>query len=397
MAVWNIMEGDCRLLLAEMKKRGVMFDSAVTDPPYHLTIAKRFAKTSVDDNNSTGKSARNRSTPYSRLSRGFMGMEWDGGNVAFLPETWKAVYDVLKPGAYLVAFGGTRTSHRVACAIEDAGFEIRDTVYWMYGQGFAKSEDVGQQMKKAKLAEAEQWEGWETSLKPAIEPAVLARKPLIGTVVQNVLKYGTGAMNVKECAIAGTVSTNPAYRNTPAYRSNTLIQGATHQSPVSFGRHPANLVHDGSEEVLKSFAKYGDRTSTGTIGSAAGRKTYNGGWAQGPLGAPTGYGDTGSIDRYYYTAKADSTDRAWSNHPTVKPLDLIHWLIKLVTPPGGTVLDPFAGSGTTLQAAVEHGFNAVGCELMAQYVKDIERRMTTFCGWFDRRDPFIPQRRQMRG
>lgn len=553
MATWNVLSGDCRKLLRDLKQRGVLFDSVVCDPPYHLQTARRFAKTSIDDDNITGHNARTRATPQSRLSRGFMGMSWDGGDIAFDVNTWRCVFDVLKPGAHLLAFGGSRTSHRVACAIEDAGFEIRDTVYWMYGTGFPKSLDVSKAIDKAAGAErkiirrtptkvgvfahsgtgtpqniqdyehvvsapatpeAEQWEGWGTALKPAVEPIILARKPFNGTVASNVLKHGTSAINIKACEIPDN------------------------------GRYPANLATDGSEEVEEAFARYGDRPgmqrSTLRRGATTGRGI---GFLSTSVGHDViaGYSDEGSAmrffkeakwsdeeleymnardvelflslesehvasvlsgavvlttgrlaldlpsyrarsmnvtaselnaiyecvialmnhivrkssqgstpestsvqldrvrcvatpkqtgittitvslsksdhfvdvvtfntiatnsdrgasgyDRMYYMAKATDDDRKWSRHPTVKPLELMHWLVRMVTPPGGIVLDPFAGSGTTLQAAVEQGFSAIGCEITPEYVSDIERRMLTFCAMYNRRDPFKMERRAVK-
>lgn len=575
MAVWNVMEGDCRELLRDLAARGVRFDSVVTDPPYHLQTARRFAKTSLDDDNVTGRNARNRTTPQSRLSRGFMGMSWDGGDIAFQVDTWRCVFDVLKPGAHLLAFGGSRTAHRVACAIEDAGFEIRDTVYWMYGTGFAKSwnlnraevceceeehdnrgmqrvwksisdvpkplqtrtepnmqqtmqrllprtgveeartqrtrsvdsglrsgvsgEDdrrVQSSMGRRQLHRAGQGvsddsnakppksaskrlrtgahrssrenagtpaEGWRGStssqshsigqsiikspsvrksyetldggalqgrgtcpicgklkkeftgygsaLKPAVEPIILARKPLDGTILDNVLKYGTGAINIKACEVPAhgrphlvvdpkkhIVGTTFAAR-----RSNGATGfdgGSKYVGITDNGRFPANLVTDGSEEVEDAFARFGNRPGMKQAVLRRGATTGRGiGYLSTSIGedAFVGYSDDGSAMRFYYSAKATDDDRKWSRHPTVKPLALMHWLIRLITPPGGVVLDPFAGSGTTLQASVEQGFNAVGCEITPEYVGDIERRMLTFCAMYNRRDPFKRERRQLRG
>ena len=215
----RIEPGDCIEVMARLAAEGVTVDSVVTDPPYHLTsIVKRFGKTSLEDHNNTGKRARDGSDGMARLSRGFMGKQWDGGDVAFQAATWRLVFDLLKPGGHLLAFGGTRTYHRLACAIEDAGFEVRDMVSWLYGSGFPKSHDVSKAIDKAAGAEREvlatrraddikggnlmkasqglgkgtceyaytapateeaaAWQGWGTALKPACEPIVLARKPL---------------------------------------------------------------------------------------------------------------------------------------------------------------------------------------------------------------------------
>ena len=175
----TVHHGDCREVLATLAEASV--DSVVCDPPYHLTsIHKRFAKTAGADRQ-PGTEA------YGRLTRGFMGKTWDGGDVSFQPETWAAVLRVMKPGAHLVAFGGTRTYHRMVCAIEDAGFEVRDQIGWLYGSGFPKSHNIG--------------DGWGTALKPAWEPIVLARKPFKGTVAANVLAHGTGALNIDGCRV----------------------------------------------------------------------------------------------------------------------------------------------------------------------------------------------------
>ena len=223
-------------------------DSCVTDPPYHLTsIVKRYSKTSLDGEGTNERRAASRADGLARLSRGFMGQIWDGGDLAFQPELWAEVLRVLKPVAHLVAFGGTRTYHRMACAIEDAGFEIRDQIGWTYGSGFPKGADVSKMIDKAAgaerkvvgksarrvsgkpeqrtaglsgsstfaetvgmgayltapaTAEAAQWDGWGTALKPAWEPICLARKPLSEkTVAANVLKWGTGALNINGCRI----------------------------------------------------------------------------------------------------------------------------------------------------------------------------------------------------
>ncbi len=281
-------------------------DACVTDPPYHLiSIVRRFAKTAHNDNTQTSARARARSDGMARLSRGFMGKNWDGGDVAFRPETWRAIWRVLKPGAHLIACGGSRTYHRMACAIEDAGFEIRDHVGWLYASGFPKSHNVSRGIRKRHLHGPDDerdraWNGWGTALKPALEPIVVARKPLIGTVAQNVLQHRTGGMNIEACRIAND----------------------------NESRWPANVVHDGSLD-----------------------------------------------ERYFFSAKATTDERACSNHPTVKPIALMQWLTRLVTPPGGLVLDPFAGTGTTAEACLREDFRATLIEREPEYQEDIRRRL----------------------
>jgi site-specific DNA-methyltransferase (adenine-specific) len=371
----EIRIGDCRELMKDIAPGSV--DACVTDPPYHLTsIVKRFGAANAAP-------AKDRDGLYARASKGFMGKQWDGGDVAFRPETWRLVYDALKPGAHLIAFSGTRTYHRMACAIEDAGFEIRDQIGWLYGSGFPKSHDVSKGIDRAAGAErtelvgisARQWQGWGTALKPAWEPIVLARKPLSGTVAANVMQHGTGALNIDGCRV-GTESTirhNHGGTGNPEYWRTG--NGDDYTAGSDQGRWPANVIHDGSDEVLAAFPD-----SDGQQGDVRGTEPSS------PMGGNTfgrmdlrvpakARGDSGSAARFFYTAKADSDDRLGSKHPTVKPVDLIAYLCRLVTPPGGTVLDPFAGSGTTGMAAMREGFNAILIEREVEYVADIKRRI----------------------
>jgi site-specific DNA-methyltransferase (adenine-specific) len=391
----TIILGDCLERMAETAESSV--DAMVTDPPYGLS---------------------------------FMGKAWDHG-VPGVP-FWTEALRVAKPGAHLLAFGGTRTYHRLACAIEDAGWEIRDCVMWVYGSGFPKSLDVSKAIDKAAGAEravvgrvagmgkqnpewngtaqgrttnsfkpeydatapatdaARQWQGWGTALKPAWEPILVARKPLTGTVAANVLAHGTGAINVDGCRVEGP-------KGVPASLSDTGIHGwrtggeALVAKAEVLGRWPANLIHDGSDEVLGLFpdskgqqgfvgAKHGDRSSVNAYGDYVPR----------PDTPPRG--DSGSAARFFYTAKASGADRgneAWdalpllgepagefrNEHPTVKPLALMRYLCKLVTPPGGIVLDPFMGSGTTLLAAKHLGRKAIGIELEERYCEIAAKRL----------------------
>lgn len=366
--VIRVEEGDCRDVLATLEADSI--DACVTDPPYHLTsIVKRFGATSLGDDTRTSERSREGSDSYARMARGFMGKTWDGGSVAFDPDTWRAVLRVLKPGAHLLAFGGTRTSHRMVCAIEDAGFEIRDTLCWLYGSGFPKSRNVG--------------DGWGTALKPAHEPIILARKPFRGTVAANVLAHGTGAINVDACRIPAA----------DGYIENCVTQGintaqtsyapAVHRrpfEPAALGRWPANVVHDGSDEVQAAFAAFGERRGGfGTESRAEGTGIY-GQFSGDTKGRSVGFGDTGSASRFFYSAKADSADRADSRHPTVKPVDLMRWLVRLITPSGGIVLDPFAGSGTTGEAAMLEKCDAILIEADAKHAADIRHRIDRWSG-----------------
>jgi site-specific DNA-methyltransferase (adenine-specific) len=386
----------------------------------------------------------------------FMGKDWDHGvpGVAF----WSAALRVAKPGAHLLAFGGTRTFHRLAVAIEDAGWEIRDTVMWVYGSGFPKSHDVGKGIDKAAGAERElvgsrtyadgrcrdeepsgvsrhkgksgslngvmspsvgitapatdaarQWDGWGTALKPAWEPIIVARKPLEGTVAANVLAHGVGALNIDGCRVGSeTISThsrgtNGAFPKRPGETSaeesgrvQDQREGLDHSERQ--GRWPANLIHDGSDEVLAGFPQ----TTSGSGHVRHAGNVSNGGSGYKSKAGTDAYwqGDTGSAARFFYCAKASKADRdegcealeerstafndigfdetkrnrqprenkSRNHHPTVKPTALMRYLCKLVTPPAGTVLDPFMGSGSTGKAARMDGFGFIGIEQDADYI-----------------------------
>ena len=341
----RIIVGDCRESMAALEDDSV--DAVVCDPPYEL---------------------------------GFMGRKWDASGIAYDLEVWREALRVLKPGGHLLAFSGSRTYHRMACAIEDAGFDVRDQIMWLYGSGFPKSHDVSKAIDKAAGAEREvvgkkggryaspkqdfrsgtfvhgpdkvamfdeitapatddarRWQGWGTALKPAHEPICMARKPLVGTVAANVLRYGTGAMNIDGCRVPGgegyaeEVARNvaafarvqeqtPGWKNSSPYKPN--VEGAL------LGRWPANVLHDGSDEATEGLR---------------------------------------DAARYFYTAKASGEDRdemigdvPKNVHPTVKPTDLMRYLVRMVTPPGGLVLDPFTGSGSTGRAACSKGCASSG-------------------------------------
>lgn len=379
-------------------------DSIVTDPPYGLS---------------------------------FMGKDWDHGvpGVHF----WKEALRVAKPGAHLLAFGGTRTFHRLAVAIEDAGWEIRDTLMWVYGSGFPKSHDVSKAIDRDEAAHyannstadleptteaAKQWQGWGTALKPAWEPIIMARKPLAGTVAQNVLAHGTGAINVDGCrvATAGPDDEKKTARPNCAGKVYGVIPGGEtfltgeiksqcSGHDISQGRWPANVIHDGSEEVVRMFP---DQTSPGPYirASTDQNKAQMPGHKAGEWNM--GRGDTGSAARFFYCAKASKADRdeglsgfneahkaaadfrpnhgekaaqgedgnpygRWNkvrnNHPTVKPTDLMRYLCRLVTPPKGIVFDPFMGSGSTGKASILEGFSFIGCDLQEEYVKIARARI----------------------
>jgi len=366
---YHIHEGDCVAHMAMLPSDFI--DAIICDPPYEL---------------------------------GFMGKKWDSSGVALDVATWAAALRIAKPGAHLLAFGGTRTFHRLACAIEDAGWEIRDCIMWVYGSGFPKSLDVSKAIDKAaglkrprvpggcnskvtistdglKPGEAisdaaisdaaRQWSGFGTSLKPAYEPIIVARKPLIGTVAANVLEHGTGALNVDGCRVGTTVETWPAARNyapgqkQPGGKGPRMATG-----PIPAGRWPANLIHDGSAEVLEGFPETGAASQ-----SRRGAPPHYNGERMEDL-APRGHNDAGgSAARFFYCAKASKKERNGSKHPTIKPLKLMKYLCKLAAPPGGLILDPFTGSGTTGAAAVCCGFTFLGIEKDAQYCADASKRI----------------------
>lgn len=385
----RLHHGDCLDVLPTLAAESI--DACVTDPPYHLTAGKKGG---------SGEASVNLDSPHgrARITAGFMGKQWDGGDVAMRPETWAAVLCVLKPGAYLLAFGGTRTHHRVMCAIEDGGFEIRDVVMWVYGSGFPKGTD------KAKIPA--DWQGWNTALKPAWEPIIVARKPMRGTLAENIGAFGTGAMNIDGCRIA--VADADYARNCSGDRGHDGTREHAERGATDFkmgggsaasGRWPANLIHDGSDEVLALFPRdagastpvRGDEPSDAVAHVFGERARVPGAF----------HGDAGSAARFFYCAKADRADRdegldhrakkplLWSSgeqnpgafqspntdrsarnhHPTVKPTDLMRYLVRLVTRPGGTVLDPFTGSGSTGKAALLEGMSFVGIEREAEYVE----------------------------
>lgn len=409
----RVFHGDSRAVLKAFPDDH--FDSVVCDPPYALvSIVKRFGGANA------AAAQVGASGAYARASAGFMGKTWDTGETAFAVEFWAEVWRVLKPGGHVIAFSGTRTYHRLACAVEDAGFEIRDMVAWLYGSGFPKSHDVSKGIDKAAGVEggkgemkrggerllrqapdgardgdgtwgnevgrsayayapgsaaARQWSGWGTALKPALEPVVLARKPLQGTVAANVLAHGTGALNIDASRIAGEKTPAPVGQFRGSDVGATGLRGVRDGSADNLGRWPANVCHDGSEEVVGAFPE----TASGFMKAGTARKGERAVFGQdvacGDAVRSDTPGDSGSAARFFYSAKADAEDRLGSKHPTVKPVDLMAYLVRLVTPPGGLTLDPFAGSGTTGVGAMRGGFGAVLIEREDDYVSDIMRKL----------------------
>jgi len=415
-----IINGDCLEEMQKLIDDGVQVDSIVTDPPYHLTsIVERFGK------EGSAPAQEGTDGAFARASKGFMGKEWDGGDIAFRQETWELAMKLLKPGGHLLAFSASRNYHRMAVAIEDAGFEIRDQIMWIYGSGFPKSLNIGKGIDKKQGNEREvvgevragknalgqdsgwnkhnnrteievtkgnsEWEGWGTALKPAHEPIVMARKSIEGTIVDNVLKHGTGGINIDDCRIETEENLNGgAYAKNGNRRSlvSDIRSGASEgmfQSKKTVGedfvqptgRFPANVMHDGSDVVQDIFPKTSKSTGGKTksdFGDIYG--TYSGDVLSSSSG---GFGDEGTAARYFYCPKVSSAERGEDNtHPTVKPQELMKYLCRLVTPKNGTVLDPFMGSGSTGMAAKDEGFEFIGIEREKEYFEIAEKRISSY-------------------
>ena len=421
----RLFHGDARAVLRGMDDNSV--DSVVCDPPYALeSIKKRFGKSKSNLEEPLNRTLNTKAGQYRRVARGFMGCKWDSGDTAFDPEFWAEVLRVLKPGGHLCAFGGTRTSHRLVCAIEDAGFEIRDQLIWAYGQGFAKKGYIFKDIDKAAgveseasgfsrskrlcmsgdftgtgyfvsapvTASAKEWKGWAGQLKPAIEPICMARKPLSEkTVAANVLRWSVSALNIDGCRV-GTREANKTVSTGEVISGNVAMSGGNYvrreTDEITIGRWPANIVHDGSEEVLACFQ---DDAGGGYGKRGSNRNSTSYGIPDGTM-ETVGFGDSGSAARFFasfplteddrriwYDSKADFYDRAGSSHPCVKPIALLRWLSRLITPPGGTILDPFSGTGTVGEAAFYEGFKAILIEREDTYIADIKRRMELMtCG-----------------
>ena len=390
-----LLNGDCIEQMQKLIDDGVQVDSIVTDPPYHLTsIVKRYSK-----ENSAPPTSKSMGGAFVRVSKGFMGKEWDGGDIAFRPETWELALKLLKPGGYILAFSASRNYHRMAVAIEDAGFEIRDQMMWLYGSGFPKSLNLGN--------------GWGTALKPAHEPIVMARKSLEGTNKQNMEKYGVGGINIDGCRIEGEVKhppNNPDFRDAakqamakggvdklsfgqdrdaPIKRKTTnrksrskdgvwtdgnsgmKAEGSQFADADPKGRFPANVMHGGLEtEWAKYF--YCPKVS---------KSERNQGLEDFPVKKSKGGGGT-SNDTWYEDDVNSASGKFGSEkapskntHPTVKPQELMKYLCRMVTPKGGTVLDIFMGSGSTGMAAKDEGFDFIGIEKDKEYFQIAEQRI----------------------
>lgn len=362
----HVVCGDSREVLRQLDSNSL--DGCACDPPYALvSISKRFGA------GNAAPAKVGASGAYARASAGFMGQQWDTGETAFDPGFWAEVLRVLKPGAHIVAFGGTRTYHRLVCAIEDAGFEIRDQLAWIYGSGFPKSHN-----------QRGTWDGWGSALKPAFEPIVLARKPLDGTLAQNLRRWGVGALHIDACRVG--IGDGGARAGEPSAGRRYDHQGSTNFAATpgprggdARGRWPANVLHDGSDEVVVAFPTAPGQQArvTGdepTANGFSGAVAYSGMLARVPSASPRS-DQGGSASRFFYCAKASKAERMGSGHPTVKPIAVMRWLCRLIAPPGALILDPFAGSGTTGVAALAEGQRPFLIEREARFCADIDRRL----------------------
>jgi DNA modification methylase len=316
-----LFQGDCLDIMRSLPDNSV--DAVVTDPPYGLS---------------------------------FMGKKWDYAVPSV--EIWAECLRVLKPGGYLLSFAGTRTQHRIACGIEDAGFEIRDMIAWVYGSGFPKSLNVGN--------------GYGTALKPALEPITVARKPIDGTVAQNVLKWGTGAIDIDGCRVDSTDGV-PQFSKDNKRPGTTFDVGSKRTGEISKqGRFPANLIHDGSDEVLECFPNDAARFFYCAKASRSERNAGLDGMEE-RIKVWNGQSNKSSSD--IKPVEERWTTKMQNTHPTVKPIALMEYLIKLVAREGQTVLDPFLGSGTTAIACVKQGRKYIGCEMDKDYCEIAKRRI----------------------
>lgn len=304
MNINEIYHDDC---INFTKNCNIKLDAIVTDPPYGINYQNNI---------------------------------WDEYKtcVSFKKETWETLSSILKPGGYIAIFGATRTFHRLVSSVEDAGLIIKDQLLWLYGQGMPKSSNIGKKLPE--------WEGWGTGLKPCYEPIILAQKPIKeNTIVKNVEKHGVGAINIEE-------------------------------SRLESGRWPGNILHDGSDEVEEMFSQFGERGNGWSrnygVEDYQGRQYGGGVFGGGGYIGNTTYCDTGTASRFFYSTKSSVKERTHNrtienNHPTVKNLELMKYIIKLITPKNGIVYDPFAGSGTTLVAAKELGYKFLGVEMEKEY------------------------------
>lgn len=324
-----IIKGDCLNVMAGLPAASI--DAIVTDPPYGLS---------------------------------FMGKDWDKGVPG--ESFWREALWVAKPGCHILAAGGSRTYHRLTCAIEDAGWEIRDCIIWMYGSGFPKSHNL-----------KDEWQGWGTALKPAFEPFIMARKPLDGTVANNVQKHGCGGLNVDGCRV---VNTDPKWTRNASGKHKSGCQtewgyNRVCQTGSSEGRWPANVIHDGSDEVMAVFPDDNSRFFYCAKASPSEREEgLNGLEAIHRINGNKWTDLDYRVQRGERPQSAESGPRT-NHHPTVKPVDLMKYLCRLITPPGGLILDPFCGSGSTGVAAMREGFNFIGIELNNDYAEIARRRI----------------------
>ncbi len=404
-----LLNGDCIEEMQKLIDDGIQVDSIVTDPPYHLqSIVDRFGK------EDSAPAQHGTDGAFARASKGFMGKEWDGGDIAFRQETWELAMKLLKPGGHLLAFSASRNYHRMAVAIEDAGFEIRDQIMWIYGSGFPKSLNIGKAVDKKqgndRVAVGErtrnvkpfdddngwnsnntngnhiytkgnsEWEGWGTALKPAHEPIVLARKPISEkTIIDNVLKHGTGGINIDECRVELRKGEKTEKKPTKLISSTVNFNASEMRGSVDskwkLGRFPANVMHDGSDVITKEFPQTGKFGSVKPIDK---QKTNDVFGKYNEVKEFQAYDDEGSAARFFYCPKTSKSERGEDNsHPTVKPIALMRYLCRLVTPKGGTVLDPFMGSGSTGMAAKDEGFEFIGIEREKEYFEIAEKRINS--------------------
>jgi hypothetical protein len=378
----RLIEGDCLARMKDLDRESI--GSIVTDPPYGLK---------------------------------FLGESWDHG-VPGVP-FWREALRVARPGAFLVAFGGTRTFHRLATAIEDAGWELRDALLWLYGEGFPKGRDIGKALDKRAgaarplrvknkngagsaspvghldkpsmsrevshtdpaTAEAKEWDGWNTVLKPAWEPIILARKPLAQglSVEENILEFGCGGLNVGACRVGDEKVTIWNYvdgKDCTSYKSLSKA-GVPHETKIVSGRYPANVILDDEAGRLLD-AEAGDRPGFSSGGRREGLNTDRNSMA-GPVGNGGDirfYGDKGGPSRFFYCSKASARERGhYNGHKTVKPFRLMQWLVRLVSPPNLPILDPFCGSGSTLMAARVLGIMGIGIDLSSDHITIAHRRV----------------------
>lgn len=464
----TLHEGDNRVTLRRLIDQGVRVHSVCCDPPYGLvSVTKRFGK----DGAAPAKFGKDGA--FQRQSAGFMNSLWDGTGIERDPEFWALIWEILLPGGYCIAFSGSRTGHWQACAMEMAGFVMHPMTGWVFGQGFPKDHDAAKAIDRELGAERERiaatqhpgwqrdagnsrpymsnpdhmtvsdepataaaaaWEGWAygtQSLKPALEPIYIGQKPFSEkNGALNLLKHGVGAVNIDACRVGGNETTVRSNKAEMGYQGGNLAE--SYQTGSNIGRHPANLLHDGSPDVVALFPATAGQLAP--VSTKAGSKTthvYGNMSREGEASADRRYGDQGATDfaatpgmrrepvssaaRFfnafppdadpiYYHGKATVKDRITQctacgvhavgskpdcgcvdlitgskaptrAHPTVKPIGLMEHLVKLVTPPGGVVLDPFAGTGTTGAAARNLGFDCILMEADPDYANDIRARL----------------------